>query len=226
MSGDTSTEFIERLRRAGAARYHDNHPFNVRMHAGQLSRAELGERVRNRYYYQTRIPIKDALILAKSDDPAWRRVWIHRIVDHDGADGEGAAEGGLALWLKLAEAVGLDREEVRSLSAYVSFVREHSLLESVASSLTEAFAPDIMTKRIAAWEAHYPWVDKAALDYFRSRVPRARRDSEEAIAFVVARATTRELQDQCVAALIRKCEILWSLLDSVALGPTLVSTAS
>jgi len=234
MTGASPTDFVDRLRRAGAARYHDNHPFNVRMHAGQLSRAELGEWVRNRYYYQTRIPIKDALILAKSEDPAWRRVWIHRIVDHDGT-GEG--EGGLALWLKLAEAVGLDREEVRSLrgvlpgvrfacDGYVSFVREHSLLEAVASSLTEAFAPDIMTKRIAAWETHYPWVDKAALDYFRSRVPRARRDSEEAIAFVAERATSLELQDQCVAALIRKCEILWSLLDSVALGPTLLPTAS
>ena len=178
----SSAEFIERMRHVGGARYHDLHPFNVRMHEGALSRAELGEWVRNRYYYQTKIPIKDALILAKSDDPAWRRVWIHRIIDHDGAEG---GEGGLALWLKLAEAVGLDREEVRSLKkvlpgvrfacdAYVTFVREHSLVEAVASSLTEAFAPDIMTKRIAAWEKHYPWVDTAALDYFRSRVPRAR----------------------------------------------------
>jgi pyrroloquinoline-quinone synthase len=104
--------------------------------------------------------------------------------------------------------------------AYVTFVRDASLLEAVASSLTEAFAPDIMTKRIAAWEAHYPWVDASALDYFRSRVPRARRDAEEAIAFVTAGATSRAVQDACVAALVRKCEILWALLDSVAAGPT------
>lgn len=229
LAPDSAAGFVDRLRRAGAARYHDLHPFNVRMHEGKLSRAELGDWVRNRYYYQTRIPIKDALILSKSEDPAWRRIWIHRVVDHDGA-AEG--EGGLALWLRLAEAVGLDRDEVASLQgvlpgvrfacdAYVSFVRDHSLLEAVASSLTEAFAPDIMSKRIAAWEAHYPWVDGKALDYFRSRVPRARRDSEEAIAFVSAQATTRELQDRCVAALVRKCEILWALLDSVAAGVTL-----
>jgi pyrroloquinoline-quinone synthase len=219
------------MRRAGAARYHDNHPFNVRMHEGKLSRAELGDWVANRYYYQTRIPIKDAIILSKSDDPAWRRTWIHRIVDHDGA-AEG--EGGLALWLRLGEAVGLDRDEVKSLrrvlpgvrfacDAYVTFVRDKSLLEAVASSLTEAFAPDIMTKRIAAWEKHYPWVDATALDYFRSRVPRARRDADEAIAFVSEHATTREKQDQCVAALVTKCEILWSLLDSVSAGATLVA---
>ena len=99
--------------------------------------------------------------------------------------------------------------------AYVQLVRERTLLEAVASSLTEAFAPDIMSKRVAAWEQHYPWVDTKALDYFRSRVPRARRDADEAISFVQSGATTRELQDRCVAALVRKCEILWALLDSV-----------
>ncbi len=230
MSGpDTPEAFVERLKRAGAARYHDNHPFNVRMHAGALAKAELQAWVLNRYYYQTRIPIKDALIVSKSDDPAWRRTWIHRIVDHDGS-AEG--EGGLALWLRLAEAVGLDRDEVRSCrsvlpgvrfacDAYVSFVRDHGLVEAVASSLTEAFAPDIMTKRIAAWEQHYPWVDKGALDYFRSRVPRARRDADEAIAFVTREARTRAEQDACVRALVTKCEILWSLLDAVSAGRTL-----
>jgi pyrroloquinoline-quinone synthase len=226
---DSPADFIARLRREGSARYHDRHPFNVRMHAGSLTKDELGAWVTNRYYYQTRIPIKDALILSKSDDPAFRRLWMHRIVDHDGtADGE----GGLALWLRLAEAVGLDRAEVASLrnvlpgvrfacDAYVTLVRERSLLEAVASSLTEAFAPDLMSARILAWETHYPWVDKGALDYFRARVPRARRDSEEAIRFVSERATTRELQDQCVAALITKTEVLWALLDSVAAGVTL-----
>lgn len=231
---DSAEAFIARLRREGSARYHDRHPFNVRMHAGSLTKEELGAWVRNRYYYQTRIPIKDALILSKSDDPAFRRLWMHRIVDHDGA-AEG--EGGLALWLRLAAAVGLDREEVASLrgvlpgvrfacDGYVALVRERSLLEAVASSLTEAFAPDLMSARILAWEKHYPWVDGSALDYFRARVPRARHDSEEAIRFVTERATTRELQDLCVAALIAKTEVLWCLLDSVAAGATLVPSAS
>ena len=48
------------------------------------------------------------------------------------------------------------------------------------------------------------------------RVPRARADSEEAIGYVAAlHATTYELQERCVAALIRKTEILWHLLDCV-----------
>jgi pyrroloquinoline-quinone synthase len=211
------------LRSEGERRYHDRHPFHRLMHEGKLTRGQLQEWVRNRYYYQTRIPIKDAIIVSKSEDPSFRRAWLRRIRDHDG---EREGEGGLELWLRLADGVGLDREEVRSCrgvlpgvrfacDAYVELVRERSLVEAVASSLTEFFAPDLMSTRIAAWEKHYPWVKAELLEYFRSRVPRARRDSEEAIEFVVAHARTYEMQERCVAALVRKTEILWHLLDSV-----------
>lgn len=214
-------DFVEWLRREGESRYHDRHRYHVLMHDGKLTKLQLQQWVLNRYYYQTRIPIKDAVIVSKSDDPAFRRMWIRRIHDHDGAE-EG--EGGLALWLRLAEGVGLDREEVASCrsvlpgvrfacDAYVTLVRERSLVEAVAASLTEFFAPDLMSRRIAAWERHYPWVSAEMLGYFRSRVPRARRDSEEAIDFVVTHATTWDLQARCVAALITKTEILWHLLD-------------
>lgn len=216
-------EFVERLRSEGRQRYHDAHRYHQLMHEGRLTREQLQQWVLNRYYYQTRIPIKDALILSKSEDPAFRRLWIHRLRDHDG---DTAGEGGLALWLRLAEGVGLDRHEVAgcgavlpgvrfACDAYVEFVRHSSLLEAVASSLTEFFAPDIMSKRILAWERHYPWVSADMLGYFRARVTRARLDAEEAVDFVVRQATSLELQELCVAALIRKTEILWHLLDCV-----------
>ena len=214
-------EFVEWLRREGEARYHDRHRYHVLMHEGKLTREQLQQWVLNRYYYQTRIPIKDAIIVSKSEDPAFRRMWIRRIHDHDG---QAEGEGGLALWLRLAAGVGLDRDEVASCrsvlpgvrfacDAYVDLVRSRTLLEAVASSLTEFFAPDIMSKRVLAWEKHYPWVSPEMLAYFRGRVTRARQDSEEAIDFVVRHATTYERQERCVAALIRKTEILWHLLD-------------
>ena len=198
------------------------------MHEGSLTRSELQRWVANRYYYQTRIPIKDALILAKSTDPAFRRAWIRRIHDHDGDGAE--HPGGLEQWLRLAAGVGLDRDAVASCrdvlpgvrfacDGYVMLVEKSPLVVAVASSLTEFFAPDLMSKRIAAWEKHYPWVDGEALAYFRGRVPRARRDSEEAIEFVVREATTRSLQEACVAALIRKTEILWHMLDCITHVP-------
>ena len=216
-------EFEARLRDVGTALYHDKHPFNLRMHAGSLSRAEIQTWVRNRYYYQTRIPVKDSAILAKSGDVAFRREWVQRLVDHDG---RAPGEGGLELWLRLAETVGLARDDVASLAsvlpgvrdacdAYVELVEGADLLVAVAASLTELFAGDIMKTRIAAFERHYPWVDPAGLAYFRSRTVQAPRDAEFGLAFVVEHATARADQERCVAAVERKCEILWSLLDAV-----------
>jgi pyrroloquinoline-quinone synthase len=216
-------ELEARLRAVLEERYHHRHPFNLRMHAGRLSREEIQTWVRNRYYYQTRIPIKDGLILAKSRDPAFRREWVQRIHDHDG---ERPGEGGLALWLGLAEAVGLERAEVEGLrgvlpgvraacDAYVEFVSSHDLLESVASSLTELQAGEIMRERIAAFEKHYPWVGPAGLAYFRTRTQIAPSDARKGLAFVRAEALSEADQERCVAALARKCEILWQLLDAV-----------
>jgi len=219
----TAVEFEARLRRVGTERYHDKHPFNLRMHAGRLSREELQTWVRNRYYYQTRIPVKDAAILGKSGDSAFRREWVQRLHDHDG---RAPGEGGLELWLRLAEAVGLARDEVASLEfvlpgvrracdAYVDLVLRADLLTAVAASLTELFAGNIMAVRIAAFERHYPWVDAEGLAYFRSRTTMAPRDAAYGLAFVIEHARTHEDQQLCLDVLSRKCEILWSLLDAV-----------
>jgi len=222
----SADQFVAWLSREGEKRYHDRHPFHMRMHEGKLTREELRSWVQNRYYYQTRVPIKDAIILSKSEDPAFRRMWIQRIHDHDG-DREG--EGGLALWRRLAEGVGLDPGEVERFThvlpgvrfacdAYVGLVQKATLVEAVASSLTESFAPDLMSRRIAAWEQHYPWVKPEVLEYFRSRVTKARRDSQQAIDFVCKGATTYEMQEKCVAALVKKTEILWHLLDCLEMS--------
>ncbi len=216
-------EFETRLRAVGEERYHHRHPFNLRMHEGTLRQDEVRCWVRNRYYYQTRIPIKDSNILTKSHDAPFRREWIGRIQDHDGS---AEREGGLELWLRLGEAVGLERDDVASLrgilpgvrracDAYVEFVESHDLLESVASSLTEMFAGDIMVVRIAAFEKHYPWVSEEGLRYFKTRTTQAPRDAAFGMQYVKEHATTEEEQKRCVAALERKCEILWDLLDAV-----------
>lgn len=222
----TQDAFIEWLKREGSRRYHDHHPFHELMHNGSLTKAQIQQWVLNRYYYQTRIPIKDALIVSKSEDPAFRRMWLRRILDHDG---EQEGEGGLALWLELARGVDLDADGVESFRSvlpgvrlacddYVRFVREAPLLEAVASSLTELFAPSLMVRRLEAWKQHYPWVRSESLEYFQLRIARATLDSNQAVEFVVQHATTYSLQESCVRALVRKAGILWTMLDHLSMA--------
>ena len=216
-------ELEERLTAIAAERYHHRHPFNVRMHEGRLSPAELRRWVLNRFHYQRHIPVKDALIVAGLDTPELRRSWLRRIRDHDG---ERPGEGGIERWLRLGEAVGLDRRLLLSgegvlpgvrlaVDRYVDFCRTRPILEAVASSLTERFAPRLMRTRIAAWQRHYDWVEPEGLRYFQVRVEQGTRDGQEAMALVHRWATSRQAQERVLDALSFKCDVLWSLLDAV-----------
>jgi len=215
-------EFVSRLRRVGKT-YHDRHPFHVLMNQGRLDRRQLQGWVANRFYYQTQIPIKDAAILSNCPERDIRRAWIQRILDHDGTDTD---MGGIEKWLRLGDAVGLKRRELLSQSrllpgvryavdAYVTFCRTQPWIVAMASSLTELFAPALMSKRITAFERHYPWVKEEGLRYFRGRLTQAPRDADFALRLVVERCQSRELQEQAVAALKFKCELLWAMLDAM-----------
>ena len=220
-------ELIARLRAQGA-RYHDAHPFHRRMDAGELTREELQRWVANRFYYQRCIPLKDAAILANCPEVEVRRVWVQRILDHDGtAD----SAGGIESWLRLGEALGITREELLSerrvlpavryaVDAYVSFARRRPWIEAVASSLTELFGPAAIRVRLEALERHYPWIDPAGLEYFRTRLVLAPRDAQYALDLTVQRCTTPEQQDAAVAALRFKTEVLWAQLDAIDRGDT------
>jgi pyrroloquinoline-quinone synthase len=222
----TPTEFEARLRDKGRA-YHIHHPFNVRMNAGGCTPDELRCWVANRFYYQICIPRKDAAILANMPDRAHRRLWMERILDHDGhGDFEGPAAGGIEAWTRLGEAVGIDREELWSLQrvapavrfacdAYVHFASTAPWQEAVCSSLTEMFAPQIHKDRLASWPTHYGWIKADGLAYFRNRIPLASRDVEHGLRVTLDHFTTRPLQHRALDILQFKLDILWNMLDAI-----------
>jgi pyrroloquinoline-quinone synthase len=215
--------FIENLRAIGTRAYHDKHPFHMTMNEGRLSPEALRGWVANRFYYQRSIPIKDAAILSNCPLREVRRVWIHRILDHDG---DSETEGGIEAWLRLGEACGLSRDELMNnhhlqpgvrfaVDGYVNFARTQPWPIAIASSLTELFAPDLMATRLAAFEKFYPWINSSGLDYFRRRTSQARRDSDEALTITLEYCNTPELQRDAVRALEFKCDVLWSMLDAI-----------
>jgi pyrroloquinoline-quinone synthase len=223
MSVLSRSDFEARLRRIGAERYHDRHPFHARLHGGNCTPDQVRAWVINRFYYQSRIPMKDAAFMSRVEDPDLRRAWRSRIEDHDGtADNE----GGIRRWLRLAAAVGLDPDYVAStagvlpatrfaVDAYVRFVREESLLEAVAASLTELFAPAIHAARIEGLLANYAFADDQSLSYFRNRLTEAPKDVAFGLAWVLDRANTAEKQDAAAAALTFKTDVLWTQLDAL-----------
>lgn len=216
-------EFEARLRRIGAERYHDKHPFHQRLHSGGCTPDQVRAWVINRFYYQSRIPMKDAAFMSRVEDPVLRRAWRSRIEDHDGA---GENEGGIRRWLRLAEAVGLDPDYVASVrgvmpatkfavDAYVRFVRDRTLLEAVAASLTELFAPAIHAARIKGLLKNYAFANDGSLSYFRNRLNEAPKDVAFGLGFVLDHADSAEKQDAAAEALIFKTDVLWAQLDAI-----------
>ncbi len=219
----TQTQMREALHAVGDERYHIHHPFHRLLHDGGLNRGQVQAWALNRYYYQSRIPMKDATLLARLPSHELRRAWRSRLEDHDGVDNQ---SGGVARWLKLTEGLGLDPTYVQSTvgvlagtrfatDAYIAFVRERPILEAIASSLTEMFSPAIISERVAGMLTHYDFVRPDTLTYFTPRLTQAPKDVEWALAYVYANAHTREDQDVVLAALRFKCDVLWSQLDAL-----------
>jgi pyrroloquinoline-quinone synthase len=215
-------ELRAELRAVGEQRYHHKHPFHLMMHEGRLSRGQLQAWALNRYYYQSIIPIKDSIILSRGPDPVFRRAWRKRVVDHDG---DATSEGGIKRWLKLAEATGLDANRVRAgegilpatrfaVNEYLNIVRSRSLLEAVASSLTELFSRDLISLRMEKMRQHYPWLS-GGLDYFEARLTQAPEDAKFAVNYVYENAKNRTEQELVIQALRDKCDILWAQLDAL-----------
>jgi pyrroloquinoline-quinone synthase len=209
--------------RAFSTSYYAVHPFHRMMRDGTLSKRQLQGWVANRLAYQRAIPRKDGAIISNCPDPAVRRDWLQRIIDHDGTT---PGTGGIELWITLGEALGVPREEMdderhvlpgvrMAAESYVTFCKTHHWVESVASSLTELFAPSLMHERLAAFPKHYPWVDVAGLEYFRGRLIQAPRDSAQGLGVVTTHCTTVETQRRAFAALAFKIEMLWVMIDTI-----------
>ena len=220
---DTAEQLETQLRHIGATRYHNLHPFHKLLHGGKLNKGQVQAWSLNRYYYQSSIPIKDAVVISRFRDRPTRIEWRHRIEDHDGAIG---TEGGIDRWLKLTEGLGLDTDYVESaegilaatrfaVDAYVHFVRDRSPLEAIASSLTELFAPNLHEERISGMLQHYDFVNPEVMTYFKRRLEQAPRDADFALQYVRANARTPYERQLVCNALIFKTNVLWVQLDAL-----------
>ncbi len=221
--GLSRKEFEEELHKIGEERYHDKHPFHHMLHGGKCNKGQVQAWVLNRYCYQSAIPRKDANILAKTTDRELRREWRHRIEDHDGSE---TAPGGIERWMVLAEGVGLDRDYVMSTKgalpatrfaceAYVNFTRNMPLLDAIASSLTELFAPKIHKERIAGLLENYDFANEQTLSYFKKRLDEAPRDVKFGLEYVLREADNGEKQRRVMDAVFFKTDMLWAQLDAL-----------
>ena len=227
MQAWTREKFEQKLKDKGQL-YHIHHPFHIAMHKGECNIEQIQGWVANRFYYQVNIPIKDAAIMANCPDMETRRLWVQRILDHDGSVGDKTL-GGIEAWLRLGEAVGLNKQDLLdekfvlpgvrfAVDAYVNFARRASWQQAACSSLTEMFAPTIHQSRLDTWPENYPWIKADGLSYFQMRLSQARRDVNHGLQITLDHFTSREDQESALNILQFKLDILWSMLDAMTLA--------
>ena len=223
VSLNDAEELEAALHHIGETRYHSLHPFHKLLHGGKLNKGQVQAWALNRYFYQSTIPLKDAMVISRFRDRATRIEWRHRIEDHDG---DADSEGGIDRWLKLTEGLGLDSAYVEStegilpatrfaVEAYVHFCRDKSPLEAIASSLTELFAPNLHEERISGMLQHYDFVNPEIMSYFSRRLQQAPRDAGFALDYVKEHAKTADQRKLVCNALIFKTNVLWVQLDAL-----------
>jgi pyrroloquinoline-quinone synthase len=201
-------------------RYHIHHPFHISMNSGGCTPEQVKMWVANRFYYQEMIPRKDAAILMNCTDSTIRQEWIKRIQDHDEL-------GGIEAWVSLGRSVGLTPDDLYShrylvpgvkfaVDAYLTFCKENSYQDAMASSLTELFAPEIHQKRLDNWPQHYPWIDETGYNYFRKRLNEAKRDVAFTFDWVLEHY--QDQQEHLIGIVNFKLNILWSMLDAISIA--------
>lgn len=219
-------EFLERQQDVGSHAYHHLHPFHVRMNEGSLDRDSVRLWAANRFYYQRSIPIKDAAILSNCPLREVRRVWVQRIVDHDGKEGQ---EGGIEKWIRLALACGLTREEtiderhvlpgVRfAVDAYVNFAQDGAMVYCHRLIVDGAVRTGSDGQAAGRFSEILHLDCARGLDYFRARLTQAREDSEFALSATLKYCADRNMQEAAVKALRFKCDVLWTMLDALTVA--------
>src|SRR3978361_169889 len=116
----SAEELEAKLRHIGAARYHNLHPFHRLLHGGKLNKGQVQAWALNRYYYQSTIPIKDAVVISRFRERGITLEWRRLIEAHEGDLG---TEGGIERWLKLTEGLGLDYTYVASTKSFFPSTR-------------------------------------------------------------------------------------------------------
>ncbi|QWK20521.1 MAG: pyrroloquinoline-quinone synthase PqqC [Hydrogenobacter thermophilus] len=212
-------EFINTLKDFGKDKYHIHHPFHKLMVEGKLTPGQIRAWVVNRFYYQRILPMKDAAIISNCPFPEVRRIWIKRILNHDNY--------GIEMWIKLGEAVGLNREQIMegnvlpavrfAVDTYLNLCKHRSWIYGVATTLTELFAPQAIEERIVALKDKYPWIKPESFEYFEWRLSQKGISEDFSGTINILKSHVKSPKDQmeCIEALSFKLDLLWSLLDAV-----------
>jgi pyrroloquinoline-quinone synthase len=212
---------LDRIDALIAERHLLTHPFYTKWREGTLSREALQEYARQYYAFEATFPRLLSALHTRSDKPEVRQSLLDNLWDE-----EHGAVNHAELWLRFAEGIGVDREDVRSaaqndgtkqlLSTYWSAVGDAPLAAGVAALYAyEGQVPEVATEKINGLRNRYGVDDDRTLAFFTVHSTLDVEHSGAERDMIAAVATSEADEEAAVAATRAALDGWWGFLSAV-----------
>lgn len=165
-------DLLDRVDRMIDERHLLTHPFYTKWADGSLPPEALQEYARQYYKFEAAFPRLLSALHTREERAEIRQQLLDNLWDE-----EHGRENHAELWLRFAEGIGVDREDVKSAEAndatqeLVDFYREVTSSGPVAAGVAALYAyerqvPQVATSKIDGLKQHYGITDGPALKFF------------------------------------------------------------
>jgi len=212
-------DLLERIDALIEERHLLRHPFYTKWVAGTLPKEALQEYARQYYAFESSFPRFLSALHSRTDSAETRQALLDNLWDEEHGDANHPE-----LWLRFAEGVGLDRDEVehaerneatrRLVGTYFRASREAPIGAGVSALYAyEAQVPQVAQAKIDGLRDRYHIDDSRTLGFFETH---AYLDVEHSRA---ERRMVRELgeghEDEVIATTGEALDAWWEFLDAV-----------
>jgi pyrroloquinoline-quinone synthase len=212
-------DLIDQIERRIADRHLLTHPFYTKWQAGTLPRASLQEYARQYYAFESRFPTFLSALHSRSESREVRASLLENLWDEEHGPNNHAE-----LWLRFAEGIGVDRDEVRAASwnegsralvdTYMRITTEEPMAAGVAAMYAyERQVPEVAQAKIVGLRAHFGVSDPRTLSFFEvhGTLDVEHSDAERMIVADIG----ADQEEEALKATSDALDAWWTFLDAV-----------
>ena len=211
---------VDRIDAQVAAKHLLTHPFYQAWTRGELSQEALQDYARQYYHHVAAFPTYLSAVHANTEDQETRRQILANLMDEEAGDPNHPE-----LWLRFAEATGVDRAEVRSaelwpetrnlIDCFRDVCRNGCTEDGLAALYAyESQIPAVAQSKIDGLCKHYGIDTPNGLAYFRVHIEADKEHSATERALLESRLTGENAQSASSSA-DRVLYALWEMLSGV-----------
>lgn len=198
-----------------------SHSFYTRWQQGKLSREELQGYAKEYYAFESEFPRFLSAIHSRCEDAATRQALLENLIHEE--QGE---QNHPELWLRFAEGMGVNRDEVKShfrsdeTEHLLRVFRKHTQSENAIDGIAALYAyerqqPDVARTKTEGLQNFYGVSDEATVSFFKTHQTVDVYHAETGANLLNRLCKTAADEDRALAAAEETLQALYEFLDGV-----------